>query len=237
VQYVRVVVYLLAMLALVPVAGALGVPFAYPLLMLAATAVVYRLERRSLAELGLTPRPRILGLALLGLLVGAAMCVTRVGVVAGAFGGTLHVAVSPIVFLLSSVLVEELLFRGYVLRRLLERHGTGVALAIGAVAFGVYHWVQWGLFGDPVAMAFTLIATGSAHVLFAAAFLRSGTLWSAVGLHLGWNFVDQTLQVTDVPRTAAYLTGFGVSELLIAIVVYLLLRRGVPPCARPGVAR
>ncbi|MFZ6182380.1 hypothetical protein [Nannocystis pusilla] len=60
----RIARYLLAMAALVPIAGLLSVPFAYPLLVLAATALVYRLEREPMSELGLTPTFKRMGLGL-----------------------------------------------------------------------------------------------------------------------------------------------------------------------------
>lgn len=77
VLFVRVARYLLVMAALVPVAGVFGVPFAYPLLVLAATALVYRREREPMSELGLTPSFARMGLGLLGLLGGAAMVTIR----------------------------------------------------------------------------------------------------------------------------------------------------------------
>jgi membrane protease YdiL (CAAX protease family) len=205
-----------------------GVPFAYPLLVLAATALVYRLERESMSELGLTPTVARIGLGLLGLLGGAALCSIRAFTVSGIFGGRVDRDLAvPVVFLLSSVLIEELLFRGYPFMRLVHGRGTWAAIVLFAFAFGVYHWIQWGLWNDPVAMLFTLVATGSAHVLFAVAFLRARTLWPAIGLHLGWNVADRALTVSGAPGTAAYLVGFAVSELLIAAVVVVMLR-GMP---------
>lgn len=228
VLFVRVARYLLVMAALIPLAGVFGVPFAYPLLVLAATALVYRLERESMSELGLTPTFARIGLGLLGLLGGAAMSTIRVFTVSGVSGARVDLDLSmPVVFLLSSVLVEELLFRGYPFMRVVHGRGTWPAIVVFALAFGVYHWVQWGLWNNPVAMLFTLLSTGTGHVLFAVAFLRSGTLWPAIGLHLGWNAADQALTVNGAQNTAAFLAGFAVSELLVAAVVVAMLR-GLP---------
>ncbi|WAS94917.1 CPBP family intramembrane glutamic endopeptidase [Nannocystis punicea] len=225
------------MAALIPLAGVFGVPFAYPLLVLAATALVYRLEREPMSELGLTPTFARMGLGLLGLLGGAAMVAIRAFTVSGIFGGRVDLDLSaPIVFLLSSVLVEELLFRGYPFMRFVHGRGTWAAIVLFAVAFGVYHWVQWGLFHSPVAMLFTLLSTGSGHVLFAVAFLRSRTLWPAIGLHLGWNVADQALTVNGAPGTAAFLAGFAVSELLVAAVVVAMLRGAAHRTRSPSAA-
>ncbi|MCY1009758.1 hypothetical protein OV079_30190 [Nannocystis pusilla] len=95
--FFRIARYLLAMAALVPIAGLLGVPFAYPLLVLAATALVYRLEREPMSELGLTPTFERMGLGLLGLVVGAAMVAIRSFTVSGVFGGRVDLDLSVLV--------------------------------------------------------------------------------------------------------------------------------------------
>ena len=58
----RAIAYLVIALALMPVAAIFGVPFAYPLVLLALTLAF---DRRALTTLGLIPHPRRLGLALI----------------------------------------------------------------------------------------------------------------------------------------------------------------------------
>lgn len=81
-------------------------------------------------------------------------------------------------------------------------------------------------------MLFALISTGSAHVLFALALLRTGTLWVPIALHLGWNVAGQALVLAGVPQdTKTFLTGFAISEALLAIAIAVVVL--VTPRARP----
>lgn len=81
-------------------------------------------------------------------------------------------------------LFEEILFRGTLLpwlqqrftSRLGPRIGTGVALALSAVLFGLTHLEPGGL---P-----TLILLGAC---LGWAYLRSGSLWVPILIHAGWN--------------------------------------------------
>src|SRR6185436_17430227 len=61
---------------------------------------------------------------------------------------------------LKSVLFEELLFRGALLYIAIQRLGRKVACIISAVAFGIYHWFSYGVFGDPMQMIYIFIITG-----------------------------------------------------------------------------
>lgn len=213
-----------------PLASMFGVPFAYALVLLALTLAF---DRRAFTNLGLTPRPRFLALALLALLAGLAMFVIRTFALAALYGGTtrVHYTWGMFVFMLSSVITEELIFRGYAFKTLADRN-KWLAIALFAVAFGVYHWVQWNLWNHPVAMFFALLSTGSAHVMFALALLKTRTLWVPIALHLGWNVAGQALVLAGVPQdTKAFLTGFAISEALVAIAIAVIVLS--PPRARP----
>jgi membrane protease YdiL (CAAX protease family) len=84
-----------------------------------------------------------------------------------------------------AALFEELLFRGYLLRRLIEWWGQPSALVAVALAFGLFHLP--GLSGwTAVKMVCT---TGASSLLFSALLLRSGSLWSAVAAHFSMNLV------------------------------------------------
>jgi membrane protease YdiL (CAAX protease family) len=80
---------------------------------------------------------------------------------------------------------EELIFRGYLLL-LLRRHlGLTAALAITGLLFGLFHLP--GLSGmAALKMTCTTMLGGA---LFAYGFLLTGTLWSAIGLHVAGNIV------------------------------------------------
>jgi membrane protease YdiL (CAAX protease family) len=81
--------------------------------------------------------------------------------------------------------VEELLFRGVLLRIVEEWAGTVIALAISSVLFGALHLINpgatvWG----------ALAIAAEAGLLLGAAYVATRNLWLPIGLHLGWNFAE-----------------------------------------------
>ena len=87
--------------------------------------------------------------------------------------------------LVGGALLEELMFRGYPFQRLIEAIGAPGAILVLSIFFGAVHlnnpnaggiW-SWGFFNT--------LAVG---VLFALAYLRTGSLWFPIGIHFGWNF-------------------------------------------------
>ncbi|MBC5992032.1 CPBP family intramembrane glutamic endopeptidase [Pontibacter cellulosilyticus] len=97
----------------------------------------------------------------------------------------------------NSVLYEELLFRGYLLYKAIGYLGERNANLISAAAFGVYHWFSFGILGNPVIMAWVLFYTGVWGLMFAYTYSRTRSLALPVGLHLGWNLVDQYIFSND----------------------------------------
>lgn len=91
----------------------------------------------------------------------------------------------------NSVLFEELLFRGYLLYRLLALVGEKKATLFSAVAFGIYHWFTFSVWGNPALMIWVLVYTGFWGLMLAYAYTRTGSLALPIGLHWGWNLVDQ----------------------------------------------
>jgi membrane protease YdiL (CAAX protease family) len=80
---------------------------------------------------------------------------------------------------------EELAFRGYVLVVLTRDLGLTRALLIGALLFGLFHLP--GLSGmQAIKMICT---TGAMSFVFAYGYVLSGSLWTAVGLHVFGNVI------------------------------------------------
>lgn len=76
--------------------------------------------------------------------------------------------------------LEELLFRGFLLNGLAHRFGVRLANAIQAAAFGLAHLVVH----QDLAVLLSLTVLG--YVLGAVA-LRARTLWAAAAFHASWN--------------------------------------------------
>lgn len=92
-----------------------------------------------------------------------------------------------------SVLYEELIFRGALLYILLKKLGSIKSITISAIAFGVYHWFTYNIWGNPSAMILYFVITAAMGVVLAYGYSKSNSLYIPVGIHFGWNLVQQVL--------------------------------------------
>ena len=92
-----------------------------------------------------------------------------------------------------SNLGEELVFRGYLLIVLWRAFGLRMALALVALLFGLFHLP--GLSG--MAALKMIFTTAAASYFFAAVFLATGTLWTAVALHFMGNVLLHKISGLD----------------------------------------
>ena len=89
----------------------------------------------------------------------------------------------------NSVLYEELVFRGYLLFQAVRWLGARGGVLLGAVAFGVYHWFSYGIFGSPIPMAYVFVLTGGFGLMLGLAYVKTRSIAAPIGIHLGWNAV------------------------------------------------
>ena len=172
---------------------------------LAYLVLVRAFEWRKVVELGLRPLPRELGI---GLATGALTCAAITGGTAAlaAWRGTSAGEVASIdatlrAFVLSRqfAVVEEIAFRGLLLRWLLGRTTLARAVLIQAVVFGAAHFPQGGL--PHVALA-TLMG-----LAFGYAFVWRHSLWTPIGIHMAWDvnaLLPASTIVDDSLADAAY---------------------------------
>lgn len=166
-----------------------------------ATAVLLRFDgRRPLADVGLhrggaaTSLARSFGFGI-AIVVPAVAVAMAGGLRYGADGGTVleYLATGAwaalVLFFLAAA--EEFLFRGYPLLVVAERWGTAVAVALTTVAFSALH--GW----NPNMDALTLLNIALAGCLLGIVRIVTGSLWHAIGVHLGWNFATGFL--ADLP--------------------------------------
>jgi len=81
--------------------------------------------------------------------------------------------------------VEELIFRGYLLVMLRRWLGLPRALAISGVLFGLFHLP--GMSG--IAALKMVCTTAGMSVVFAMSFVRTKSLWTAIGVHVSANML------------------------------------------------
>lgn len=100
---------------------------------------------------------------------------------------------SAVIFFLANVLlapfVEERLYRGYALTQLKQRFGTGKAIVISSVFFGLLHWMGgfW----------YMVITGGVVGLLFGVLAVKRGNIVLVFVAHLSLNIVE-FLYVTQV---------------------------------------
>ncbi len=234
---------------------ALGLAVALPTVLTALAVYVLFVrvvERRRAAELA--PRRAAAGLGA-GTLAGIALMALTVAVI-GALGGwsvdgvnRAAVLLPPLAMALYSGFVEEILFRGIILRMTEEGLGTWAALAITSLLFGAAHLAN----ANATAWSAAAIAL-EAGLLLGAAWAATRRLWLPIGIHMGWNFAEAGLFGAAVSGSKArglvvskfegstLLTGgaFGPEASVAAVVVCMAaavlllawaIRRGrmVPP--------
>lgn len=143
---------------------------------------------------------------------------------------------------------EEVLFRGYPMRVLVQGFGPGTALLVTSLVFGYLHA------GNPNVQGVALANIAIAGVFLGVVYLKTGSLWWATGAHLGWNFATGFLadlpvsgiRLVDAPLLeptsmgSANLTGgsFGLEGGLLTTAVLLAATAGLArsDVLRPSIA-
>ena len=171
------------------------------LLLLAITWLAFRRDGESLVALGLPFESRRLrefghGVVMTSVLFAAAAIVRAMSIDATwNFEGMSGIRAAAIGLPAAFVLMagEELVFRGYGLRRLIAACGQRAALGISALAFGLYHLAQTGfeMWGIGAFWVVALPALGG--LVFGLAAIRTGGLALPLGLHLGGNWIQASV--------------------------------------------
>lgn len=163
---------------------------------------------------------------------------------AGTAAGWVGVVLTSLLAFAIPAAAEEAVFRGYLLDALADAGGPVTAVMVTSLLFALVHA------GNPEIAPLSFLNLGLAGVLLALAVLRTGALWLATGIHLGWNWsmagpLDLPVSGVDpydaplydvVPAPPAWLSGgaFGpegglAGTLAACLAVALILR-----LTRPG---
>ena len=151
----------------------------------------------------------------------------------------------PTVLVAASVvpILEELLFRGFILGVLLRSFSRLNALVFTSGLFSIIHFlkapaettssesVNWlsgfssmahsfGQFGDPMLLAAGFLTLFALGCILADARLTTHSLWLPIGLHAGWIFANGTFS-RAAHREALVLPWIG-KDLLVGIVPLIL---------------
>jgi membrane protease YdiL (CAAX protease family) len=163
--------------------------------------LLYVIEKESILALGLLPIIKRLKQFIIGFLITGILCVLVqfLDAYLKSSSWILNQGINSEIILTSfwwdfkSVLTEELIFRGAILYILIQKIGPGKSILISAMAFGIYHWFSYGVLGNPMAMTLIFIGTGLMGYALAWAFSKTKSIMLPFGLHLGWNFIFNTI--------------------------------------------
>jgi len=163
--------------------------------LLIATAIMMRwIEKRPFSAIGLPPGKEMWRGWLLGAAIGAAFMALIVVVQTvvgwlrpapdpGTVTGWLGVQAGMALMFAVAAAAEELMLRGYIFQVLVEGMGAWPAVIVTSVLFALAHM------DNPNIDAIALVNIGLAGVVLAGAYLRTRSLWVAIGLHWAWNWV------------------------------------------------
>lgn len=133
-----------------------------------------------------------------------------------------------------SAVLEELAFRGVLLRIFSRMWGARTAVLLSSLLFGLAHFSH----GSWLGMVGIIVNAG---VTLALLYVITGRLWMSIGMHLGYDFVETSVLGVGSkhgffhsmarPDAAAWLTGgtFGpdaaIPGILLGIVINVILWR------------
>ena len=234
-------------------------------LMIAAVVLLWPLLRalklRSWRELGLERNPRAGADIAVGFVIaavpllccGAVLIVLRIYSLRHAF---LWQKMPDVLVATAAVpILEELLFRGFILGVLLRSFSRRNAVLLTSALFSIVHFlkapekispnesVTWlsgfvsiahsfWQFGDPSLLAAGFLTLFVVGCILADARLQTNSLWLSIGLHAGWIFANGTFSraARRVARALPWIGKdllVGIIPLMLALASWMLVRRWV----------
>ena len=180
--------------------------------------------------------PAILRELGMGLALGSLLFLATVGVLVASGDyqlsgtGDWTVLVKSFTEMVFVALMEEILFRGVLLRIPERALGSWAALGLSSLIFALAHLPNDGV--SLLAIANTAVA----GLMFGAAYLATRRLWLAIGAHFAWNFVSDgvfSLPTSGHPARGLlqgqlsgpeWLTGgaYGLEASVVCLVVWSL---------------
>lgn len=209
------------------------------IILLTITWLLFRFEGRSLSAIGCNQPLKRTQEFFSGLCIAALFAVAQFTLAAEVadfswkinsnFG--LNELANSLRWVFNSVIYEELIFRGYLLYKLIQWLGPRTGVALSSISFGIYHWFSYEVFGHWMSMIFVFIMTATFGLMLAYAFYKTRSIILPIALHLGWNLVTLTVfsngsignqLLYSVPEEGIKLLS-GYSALMINLLLPLCL--------------
>jgi membrane protease YdiL (CAAX protease family) len=192
--------------------------------------ILWVFAKKNLNALGLIPNRNRVVLFFAGLAVAVLCCIIYTGVKTLFENSqwrpnknfTTAMALKSFSWVFNSVLYEELIFRGALLYIAVKKIGETTAVLLSAVCFGIYHWFSYNALGNPVQMIIIFFMTAIWGYMFAKAFVRTGSLYLPIVLHLGWNLAFSVI-FSNGPIGNQLLVKYGGEYLAGGISIFVFL--------------
>lgn len=171
-------------------------PYSSAICLFIATWVLLKLDHKKLSDYGLDFKTKNLNFFPLGIIIGALAFLIAKYLRASFFGETFNLSttfnykniLNGFYIMLPMVAVEEFLFRGYLFKKTIEISSVLTANIIFSILFMLVHVFDENVINRVPMIIFTIITIPIGHLLFATAFLKSKSLYFAIGIHLGNNW-------------------------------------------------
>lgn len=210
-------------------------PFTGMILLLLATWVLYKVDYQNLNQLGLNFSSRNYKFILLGLFISLfTYCIATLlkNLITGQSIEFNHsfdykLALIGIFYLIPNVVVEELLYRGYLFKKVVNKSSVIIANIVFSMLFMLVHVLDSQVLsslGSTILMAVT-IPVG--HLFFAVALLKSKTILFPIGLHLGNNIANMHILTSpQKDQSLLYSAGPGTFETWPSFIAFLVIWNG-----------
>jgi membrane protease YdiL (CAAX protease family) len=207
-------------------------PFVGELLLVFATWLLYKTDKQDLSAIGLTLRFRNTSFLFIGLVIGIAAVVMATWLRTVYTGEVWHISsavdgkslIKSLYFILPTVVVQELMFRGYLFTKTINKFGIAKANIIFSILFMLVHVLDRDVLQNLPQIIFLAISIPVGHLWFAVALQRSKTLFFPIGLHWGNNWaVVHLAGMADSHQQFFYLTNQKHFTTWTPFVIILLL--------------
>lgn len=212
------------------------IPYGAPLLLVLATWVLYKIEGKSLKEIGLNFNIKNIGFLFLGILIGILVFLGAKYLRGLYVGEVFEVSTSinfevilfAFYFILPQVATEELLFRGYLFKKTIEVSNVVVTNIIFSILFMLIHVVDEDVLQNKGMIVMLVITIPVGHLLFATALLRSKSMFFPIGLHLGNNWATRHLiSNTNSSKSILFIPDIITFETWTPFIITLALFNGI----------
>lgn len=127
------------------------------------------------------------------LLTGILLAVVPLGIIIGSiilFGGSLsfgRIFSESLLATLGVALLEEVVFRGMILRSLEQRFGTITAVLLSGGVFAAAHCI------NGMIPTLAIITVALAGVVFGMMYILTRSLWMPIAFHAVWNYIEYSV--------------------------------------------